>query len=135
MHSTSKRPSNSERRSGLPRLWQPLWPLQRLQVPVLLLVGEQRGRPEQREAPLVASRFVRGVHGGTGAGTHARPNQRRESSVPACPSGRLSLPGVTSMIPTREFASPLSISRSNGVPSATSFSLNQTETPRDSSRS
>jgi hypothetical protein len=43
--------------------------------------------------------------------------------------------GVTSTIPTRDFASPLSISRSNDVPRGTSFSLNQTETPRDSSRS
>ena len=52
-----------------------LWPLQRLQqlrvvlVPVLLLVGGHRGRPEQhrrvrrqRKAEMVASRFVRGVH-------------------------------------------------------------------------
>src|SRR5215210_1817425 len=43
--------------------------------------------------------------------------------------------GVTKTIPIRDFASPLSISRSNGVPRTTSFSLNQTETPRDSSRS
>ena len=51
------------------------------------------------------------------------------------PLRRVSSAGVTSTIPTRDFASPLSISRSNGVPRATSFSLNQTETPRDSSRS
>src|ERR1700688_3094641 len=38
-------------------------------------------------------------------------------------------------MPIRDFANPLSISRSSGVPRATSFSLNQTETPRDSSRS
>ena len=39
MHSTSKRPSHSERCSGLPRMWWPLWRLRRLQVvlvPVLL---------------------------------------------------------------------------------------------------
>ena len=40
------------------------------------------------------------------------------------PWRRLSSAGVTSTIPTRDFASPLSISRSNGVPRATSFSLN-----------
>ena len=43
--------------------------------------------------------------------------------------------GVTRTIPTREFANPLSISRSSGVPRITSFSLNQTVTLRDSSRS
>jgi hypothetical protein len=51
MHSTSKRPSDIERRSGLPRMWWPLWPLQRLQFvpfPGLLLVREQRWQPEQR---------------------------------------------------------------------------------------
>jgi len=60
-----------------------------------------------------------------------------DSSLSAMPSPwrRRSSAGVTSTIPTRDFASPLSISRSNGVPRATSFSLNQTETPRDSSRS
>jgi hypothetical protein len=59
-----------------------------------------------------------------------------ESSLSAMPSpcrGRGSA-GVTSTIPIRDFARPLSISRSNGVPRATSFSLNQTRTPRDSSR-
>ena len=45
MHSTSKRPSHSERGSSLPRMW---WPRSRLPVIlifvlVLLLVGEQRG--------------------------------------------------------------------------------------------
>ena len=35
----------------------------------------------------------------------------------------------------RDFTSPLSIPWSNGVPRSTSFSLNQTETPGDSSRS
>src|SRR5207237_7807568 len=48
---------------------------------------------------------------------------------------RRSSAGVTSTIPTRDFASPSSISRSNGEPRTTSFSLNQTETPSDSSRS
>ena len=80
-------------------MWWPLWPLQRSQqlqrlravvlVPVLLLVGEQRGRPEQRrrvrqkrKAKLVASRFVRGVHACRSAGTHADPRKCREASVP-----------------------------------------------------
>src|SRR5947207_14009967 len=60
-----------------------------------------------------------------------------ESSLSAIPSAwrRRSSAGVTSTIPTRDFASPLSISRSNGVPRTTSLSLNQTLTPRDSSRS
>ena len=55
---------------------------------LLLVVGEQRGRPEQRrrvrqqrKAALVASRFVRGVHARRGAGTHADPRERREASV------------------------------------------------------
>lgn len=42
---------------------------------------------------------------------------------------------VSCTIPTREFAKPLSMARSNGTPRPTSFSLNQTETPCDSSRS
>lgn len=60
-----------------------------------------------------------------------------ESSLSAMPSAgrRRSIAGVTSTSPTREFAKPLSIARSNGTPRPTSFSLNQTETPRDSSRS
>lgn len=50
MHSTDKRPPHSERCSGLPRMWWPLWPLQWLRVvlvpvpvllvPVLLLAAE-----------------------------------------------------------------------------------------------
>src|SRR5258708_4899164 len=95
MHSTSKGPSHSERGSGLPRMW---WPLSRLRVvlvllplllAVLFLVGEQRGRPEQRrrvrqqrKAEMVASRFVRVVHACRGAGTHAHPRQRRKASAP-----------------------------------------------------
>lgn len=51
------------------------------------------------------------------------------------PLRRCNSDGVTSTIPTRDLASPLSISRSNVEPRRTSFSLNQTETPRDSSRS
>ena len=60
-----------------------------------------------------------------------------ESSLSAMPSAgrRRSRAGVTSTIPTREFAKPLSMARSKGTPRPTSFSLNQTETPRDSSRS
>jgi len=60
-----------------------------------------------------------------------------DSSLSAMPSPcrRRSSAGVTSTIPIRDFARLLSISRSNGVPRATSFSLNQTRTPRDSSRS
>ena len=71
MHSTSKWTSHSERSSSLPRMW---WPLSQLRfilvlLHALLLVGEQRGRPEQRrrvrqkpKAALVASRFVCVVH-------------------------------------------------------------------------
>ena len=59
-------------------------------VPVLLPVGEQWGRPEQRrrvrqqrKAELVASRFVRGVHAYRGAGTHAGPRTSKiERSCP-----------------------------------------------------
>jgi hypothetical protein len=93
MHSTSIWPSHSERSSGLPCMRWRRWPLQRLQqllVPVLLLAGEQRGRPEQRrrvrqqrKAEMVASRFVRGVHACRGAGTHADPRDRRKASAPA----------------------------------------------------
>src|SRR5699024_6282843 len=43
--------------------------------------------------------------------------------------------GCDSTIPTREFAKPLSIARSIGTPRPKSFSLNQTETPFDSSKS
>ncbi|GAB6269833.1 MAG: hypothetical protein STSR0002_25760 [Smithella sp.] len=67
------------RSSGLPCMWGQLWPLQRLQqlrvvpiVPVLsilLLVGGERGWPEQRrwvrqkrKGALVGSRFVSAVH-------------------------------------------------------------------------
>src|SRR5438552_13364950 len=42
---------------------------------------------------------------------------------------------VTSTMPILEFANPLSISRSNDLPRPTSFSLNQTVAPRDTSRS
>src|SRR5258708_22202074 len=70
-------------------------------------------------------------------GTSRSRASSAESSLSAMPSPRRrrSSAGVTSTIPTRDFASPLSISRSNGVPRATSFSLNQTEIPRDTSRS
>src|ERR1700688_205729 len=99
MHSTGTWSSHSERSGGLPCM---RWPLRRLRVvlvpvlhptvlvPVLLLVGEQRGQPEQRrwirqqrKAALVASQFVRGVHACRGAGTHAGPRQRRKASAPA----------------------------------------------------
>ncbi len=46
----------------------------------------------------------------------------------------LSSAGVTSTIPTREFLSPLSISRINCLPRGTSFSLNQTDAPLDCRR-
>jgi hypothetical protein len=75
MHSTSKRPSHSERRSGLPFM---RWPLQQLQwlpvlapsvlspalfVSALLLVGERRRRRRsQRETEMVARRFVLVIH-------------------------------------------------------------------------
>lgn len=70
-------------------------------------------------------------------GTSRSRASSAESSLSAIPSfwSRDSSAGVTSTTPTRDFASPLSISRRRGVPRATSFSLNQTETPRDSSRS
>jgi len=70
-------------------------------------------------------------------GTSKSRAKSAESSLSAMPSParRLSSAGVTSTIPTRDFASPLSMSRSNVEPRRTSFSLNQTETPSDSSRS
>lgn len=70
-------------------------------------------------------------------GTSRSRRRRAESSLSAMPSAgsRRSRAGVTSTIPTREFAKPLSMARSKGTPRPTSFSLNQTETPRDSSRS
>src|SRR5438034_6577909 len=66
--------------------------------------------------------------------SRARSADTSLSAIPS-PCRRRSSAGVTSTIPTRDFASPLSISRSNGEPRTTSFSLNQTETPSDSSRS
>ncbi len=70
-------------------------------------------------------------------GTSKSRAKSAESSLSAMPSParRFSSAGVTSTIPIRDFASPLSISRSKDEPRRTSFSLNQTETPRDSSRS
>ncbi len=70
-------------------------------------------------------------------GTSRSRARSAESSLSAMPSvgRRRSSAGVTSTIPIREFAKPLSMARSNGTPRPTSFSLNQTETPRDSSRS
>lgn len=73
MYSTITGPSLIERCSELPCMQWPLWPLPRLQqlrvvlVPILLLVGkrwrEQQGRVwQQRQAEMVASRFVRGLH-------------------------------------------------------------------------
>ncbi len=59
-----------------------------------------------------------------------------ESSLSAILSGSrlLSSAGVTSTLPSREFFSPRSISRSNDLPSPTSSSLNQTVVSRDFSR-
>src|SRR5438105_8713209 len=70
-------------------------------------------------------------------GTSRSRARSADSSLSAIPSPcrRRSSAGVTSTIQTLDFASPLSISRSNGEPRTTSFSLNQTETPSDSSRS
>lgn len=70
-------------------------------------------------------------------GTSKSRAKSAESSFSAIPAHarRFRKAGVTSTIPTRDFASPLSISRSKGEPSRTSFSLNQTETPRASSKS
>jgi len=64
----------------------------------------------------------------------ARRAESSFSAMPA-PSMRRKNAGVTNTIPTRDLANPLSISRSKGVPSATSFSLNQTDKPFDSRRS
>ena len=56
------------------------------------------------------------------------------SAMPSCGRRRRSA-GVTNTSPIREFAKPLSIARINGTPRPTSFSLNQTETPFDTSKS
>jgi len=57
MHGTSTRPSLIERCSGLPRMRWPVWSLRRVRrwlqklrgvLVSELLVGEHRGRPEQR---------------------------------------------------------------------------------------
>jgi hypothetical protein len=64
----------------------------------------------------------------------ARTSERFFSAMPSAWTRRKSV-GVTSTIPILDFASPLSISRSNDLPRPTSFSLNQTETPCDRSRS
>ena len=66
--------------------------------------------------------------------SRAKSAESSLSAIPA-PWTRSKNAGVTRTIPTREFANPLSISRSSGVPRITSFSLNQMVTPRDSSRS
>lgn len=94
MHSTGAGPSHSERGSGLPRMW---WPLSRIQVvlvllpillvPVLLDVRGQWRRSEQcqrvrqqRKAPVVAGKFVSGIHACPGGRAHACSQQCRESS-------------------------------------------------------
>ena len=66
--------------------------------------------------------------------SRAKSAESSFSAMPA-PSRRFRKAGVTSTIPTRDLASPLSISRSKGDPSRTSFSLNQTETPNSSNKS
>jgi hypothetical protein len=70
-------------------------------------------------------------------GTSKSRARSAESSFSAIPSPctRRNSAGVTRTIPTLDFASPLSISRSNGDPRRTSFSLNHTETPSASRRS
>ena len=68
-------------------------------------------------------------------GTSKSRASKAESSLSATPSPltRLRNEGVTNTMPTRDFTNPLSISRSNDEPKRTSFSLNQTVTPLDSS--
>ena len=70
-------------------------------------------------------------------GTSKSRASKAESSLSAIPSPliRSRNVGVTNTIPTRDFANPLSISRSKDEPNTTSFSLNQTVTRFDSSRS
>src|SRR3989338_698803 len=86
-------------------MWQPLWRLPLIFVSVLLLtllwVGEQRGRKERRrgirqqqQAALVTSWFFLGVYTCRGEDARAGPRKRREASVCARSSGRLSLPRV-----------------------------------------
>lgn len=77
MHSTSTGPSLSERCGSLPCMPRPLQRLRVVFAPVLLHPAwewpEQwwRFRPKQREAEMVATRFLRGLHACRGAGTHA----------------------------------------------------------------
>lgn len=66
--------------------------------------------------------------------SNARSADNSLSAMPSAGSRRNSA-GVTSTTPIREFANPLSMARSNGTPRPTSFSLNQTLTPRATSRS
>ena len=70
-------------------------------------------------------------------GTSKSRASKAESSFSAIPSPliRSINDGVTNTIPMRDFASPLSISRRSVDPNGTSFSLNQTVTPFDSSKS
>lgn len=89
MHSTSAGSSHIERGSGLPGMWQPLWPrLQQLQqlrlillpvpLPVLLLIGKQQPwRVEQNcKAKMGASRLVRVVYACRSASAHAGAGER-----------------------------------------------------------
>src|SRR5436190_3617771 len=87
----------------------------------------------QQRAHFAESLYVVSCTTGTSR-SRARSADSSLSAIPS-PCRRRSSAGVTSTIPTRDFASPLSISRSNGEPRTTSFSLNETETPSDSSRS
>ena len=83
MHSTITWPSHCERCSRLPCMRWPLTIVRRLRVvlavPVLLLIGKQRGQPQRRriqqqfKAALVESGFVRVVHACPSAVTHANP--------------------------------------------------------------
>lgn len=66
--------------------------------------------------------------------SRARSSDSSLSAIPS-PAMRVRNAGVTNTIPTRDFARPLSIARSSGVPSLTSFSLNHTETLLASSSS
>jgi hypothetical protein len=95
MHSTSRRPSLSQRCGELPgmpgKLGAPLrWPQLQLVlapilllVPVVLFVRKQLGRPKQRrwvwqsrKGQMVATRLIRAVHADRGARAHSSPRGR-----------------------------------------------------------
>jgi hypothetical protein len=130
---TSVTPESSaiapDRASG--RLARRSWP-RRLPLDFL----QYSGRFANRAGGLTSRRasYVVSCTMGT-SWSRARSADSSLSEMLPSPWRRRSSAGVTSTIPIFDFASPLSISRSNGVPSATSFSLNQTLTPSASRRS